>query len=354
MSGAPVHPGDVIAGRYRIDRVLGAGGMGVVVAATDLVERHEQRAIKLMSRTALGDAGTVKRFMREARAAARLRGEHTTHLYEGGHLENGAPFIVMELLEGRDLRAELEERGKLPFGEALTIVLQACEALAEAHAAGVVHRDLKPANLFLVKRPPDPTATGAPAAGPMVKVLDFGIAKVAPDTSGDTTDVTATDVLMGSPHYMSPEQMQESRAVDARADVWSMGVIAYQLVTGRLPFEGDGLGQVAASVLEGNPAPPSTLAPGLPPALDAAILACLERDRERRCKSIVELAASLAPFAPSAAAPSLARLLGVPTPSKPIARARRRGRTLWIAVAAAAILLGAALAFLLLGVRWGG
>jgi len=363
MSAAPVRPGDVLAGRYRVERVIGSGGMGVVVAATDL-ERREPRAIKLMSRAALGDAAGVTRFLREARAAARLRGEHVTHLHEVGHLENGAPFLVMEYLEGKDLRAELDERGKLPVAEALTILFEICEALAEAHAAGMVHRDLKPSNVFLAKR----------GAGTIVKVLDFGVAKVPPDASGafdgEGSTVTETGVLLGSPHYMSPEQMQSSRDVDARADVWSLGVVAYQIITGRLPFEGDGLAQVATAVLDGNPPPPSSLVAGLPPALDTAILACLEPDRERRCATVVQLVVSLSPFAPRSANPSIQRLLGLPPPSTrqvPASAQRpsapppsapsppREGSpgisVRWIAGAAAAILIGGGLAFLLLNLR---
>jgi serine/threonine-protein kinase len=301
-----------------------------------------------MSRSALGDAAGVTRFLREARAAERLRGEHVARLYEVGHLGSGVPFLVMEHLEGRDLHAELERRGKLAVGDALTIVLQVCEALAEAHAAGMVHRDLKPSNIFLAKRS---------RGGVTVKVLDFGVAKVPPDASGafegENTGVTGTGVLLGSPQYMSPEQMQSSRDVDARADVWSLGVIAYQLVTGRLPFEGDGLAQIATAVLEGSPAPPGTLVKGLPPALDAAILACLEADRDRRCAGVVELAASLAPFAPRTAAPSLERLLGLPPPPRrSAARPPRLGFSArWIAAMVAAMLFGALLGFLLLHLR---
>ncbi len=166
--------------------------------------------------------------------------------------------------------------------------------------------------------------------------------------------VTGSAVMLGSPHYMSPEQMQSSRAVDARADVWSLGVIAYQAITGRVPFEGHGLTQIISAVMDGSPAPPSSLVKGLPPALDAAILACLEGDRDRRCAGVVELAASLAPFAPRAAAPSLERLLGLPPPPsrrRVRAQERRVSVAVWVAGTAAALLLGGALAFLLLQLR---
>ncbi len=236
----------------------------------------------------------------------------------------------------------------------------------------MVHRDLKPSNIFLAKC----------EAGTIVKVLDFGVAKVPPDDSrafdgesSESTGVTGTGVLLGSPHYMSPEQMQSSRDVDARADVWSLGVVAYQIITGRLPFEGDGLAQVATAVLEGNPPPPSSLVTGLPPALDTAILACLEPDRERRCATVVQLVVSLSPFAPRSANPSIQRFLGLPPPStrqvrpsapppsapppsvpppsapSPLREGSQGFSARWIAGAVAALLIGGGLAFLLLNLR---
>jgi serine/threonine-protein kinase len=313
MDAPLVKQGDILAGKYRVDRVLGVGGMGVVVAATHL-DLGEPRALKFMRSTALSDEEAVERFLREARASSRLKGEHVARVFDVGRLDDGAPFMVMEFLSGQDLREVLEERGQLPVGEALLYLLQACEALAEAHAQGIVHRDLKPANLFLTRRP-DGT--------PCLKVLDFGISKILGD-SGDGHSVTKSYAILGSPYYMSPEQMRSSRDVDARTDVWSLGVIAYQLVSGGLPFNGRTITEIITVVLQGSPAPPSSVMPGLPPGLDAAILRCLERDLALRHASVAALAAALLPFAPPEARRSFSaieRILG-PTPPDPAPRAR--------------------------------
>src|SRR5262245_18034417 len=224
MSGlpnAPVQPGDMLAGKYRVERVLGAGGMGVVVSAMH-IDLEERRAIKLMHSADLANAQTVERFLREARAAARLRSDHVAKVHDVGRLETGAPYIVMELLVGEDLSHLLKARGPLPIEEAVLYILQACDAIGEAHAAGIVHRDLKPANLVLSRRP-----NGAPC----VKVLDFGISKrTAPAGSAMLqSEITGTAEVIGSPHYMSPEQMRSTRNVDNRTDIWSLGVILYKL-----------------------------------------------------------------------------------------------------------------------------
>jgi serine/threonine-protein kinase len=297
MNAAAVRVGDVIAGKYRVDRVLGAGGMGVVVAATHR-ELGEARAIKLMHREALSNVEAVERFLREARAATRLKSEHVTKVYEVGRLKDSAPYMVMEQLEGSDLRAVLKERGALPVPEAVDYVLQACEALAEAHARGIIHRDLKPANLFLVRR-----RDGSPC----VKVLDFGISKIMSEAGGDNT-VTRTHAVLGSPHYMSPEQMRSTRDVDQRADLWSLGVLLYQLLAGRVPFPGRTITDIITEVLQTTPAPLEGAVPGVTPALDAAILHCLEKDPAQRCPDVDTLATALAPFASPAGARSVAAI----------------------------------------------
>ncbi|MBK9265269.1 MAG: serine/threonine protein kinase [Polyangiaceae bacterium] len=280
---SPFLPGDVVAGKYRVERQLGAGGMGVVLAATHL-DLLEPRALKFLSDAALEDAESVERFLREARAASRLKSEHVTHVYDVGRLPTGIPFMVMEYLEGTDLGGMLKTTGRISTDVAVDYMLQAMEGLAEAHAMGIVHRDLKPANLFLTYRP-DGTHC--------VKVLDFGISKIK---SGEDIDVTKTHAVLGSPHYMSPEQMESSRDVDVRSDIWSLGIILYQLTTGELPFKGKTMTEVVAVVFSKPPIPPTKLVEGYPPELESIILACLKHDVNARPQNVGELATALAPF----------------------------------------------------------
>jgi serine/threonine-protein kinase len=296
MDAAHVKQGDIIAGKYRVERVLGAGGMGIVFAVTH-VERQTRRALKLLRPAALTDADAVERFLREARATLTLRGEHVARLYEVGTLNTGAPYLIIEYLEGSDLRTIVKARGALPMADAIEYLLQVCEALAEAHGHGIVHRDIKPANIFLTRR-----ADGSPC----VKVLDFGISKLEGDTDseGSESTVTKSYTLLGSPHYMSPEQMRGAHDVDARADIWALGVTAYYLVTGRRPFEGPTPTEIMLEALEGSPEPPSRLKEGLSPELDAAIFRCLERDIESRFATVEALAAALRPLAPPAPRPA--------------------------------------------------
>jgi eukaryotic-like serine/threonine-protein kinase len=284
---AMVRAGDILAGKYRVERVLGAGGMGVVVAARH-IELQELRALKFMLPDMLRDAESVERFVREARAAARLKSQHVAKVFDVGKLDTGSPYIVMEYLEGTDLKTLATQRGALPVREAVNYMLQACEAVGEAHEMGIVHRDLKPANLFLTK---------GVGGAPCVKVLDFGIAKLSPDGSpGADIEITNTQVILGSPLYMSPEQMQSLRRADARSDIWSLGIILYKLVSGSLPFRGESVASIFAAVLSSTPSPPSTYNAALPASLDAVILRCLEKDPARRFQSITELISALLPF----------------------------------------------------------
>jgi serine/threonine protein kinase len=306
MDAVPVKQGDVLAGKYRVEQVLGVGGMGVVVAATHL-DLLERRALKFMLRTALHSGEAVERFLREARAAARLKNDHVAKVHDVGRLENGAPYMVMEYLEGSDLDVVIKRQGPLPPAVAASYAIQACEALAEAHSVGIVHRDLKPSNLFLTRRP-DGTAC--------IKVLDFGISKLL--GTGPDFEMTKTETVLGSPLYMSPEQMRSARSVDARSDIWSLGVILYKLTTGKLPFQAESITELVLKVLETVPAPPSTLRREVSPALDAVILSCLRRNRDERYPNVAELAAALAPLAPPGAGgpiESMSRILAASQPS---------------------------------------
>jgi serine/threonine-protein kinase len=295
MKEPPVKQGDVLAEKYLVESVLGVGGMGVVVEALHL-ELHESRAIKLLLPEVLEEKEAVERFLREARRSARLRSEHVVRVHDVDKLPSGAPYVVMELLQGSDLRKIIKERGRLPVGEAVHYALQACEALAEAHAAGIVHRDLKPANLFLTTRN-DGT--------PCVKVLDFGISK-GPNDGDD--ELTKTQAVLGSPSYMSPEQMRSARTVDARTDIWSLGVILYRLTTGELPFRAETMAALVTKVLQTTPRRPSEIVPDLPPGLDEVLLRCLERELPVRYADVGALSAALLPFAPPEARASIERI----------------------------------------------
>ncbi|HYJ10355.1 MAG TPA: serine/threonine-protein kinase, partial [Polyangiaceae bacterium] len=227
---APVRPGEVVAEKYRVEQTLGVGGMGVVVAATD--EGLERRvAIKFLLPRLAGSETAVQRFVREARAATRITSEHVVRLLEIDKLPDGTPFFVMEYLEGRDLRAVLREGGPLAPSTAVDYVLQALQAIAEGHLKGIVHRDIKPGNLFLTAR-----ADGTP----LIKVLDFGIAKrlEQPEDMAQSQLTSSDDVRLGSPAYMPPEQLHRARDVDTRSDIWSMGATLYELLSGKPPFEG--------------------------------------------------------------------------------------------------------------------
>src|SRR5580700_1227919 len=243
--------------------------MGVVfVARQDRLDRRV--VIKFLLPEAMSSPSAVARFERESRAAAALLSDHVTRVHDVGHLASGEPYMVMELLLGEDLAAMLQRRGPLPAYEVVDIVVQACDAIAEAHSIGIVHRDLKPANIFLVRRP-----NGIP----IVKVLDFGISKASGTTGAS---LTGSASLMGSPLYMSPEQVREARTVDGRADIWALGVTLYELLTGRAPFPAQAVGEICAQILTLEPDPPRHLRPDLPPALDTIVMRCLRKDADER------------------------------------------------------------------------
>ncbi len=274
-----VSAGELVAGKYRVERVLGQGGMGMVVGAHH--EQLEQRvALKFLLPAAAANQEIVQRFLREARAAVKIHSEHVARVFDVG-THGALPYMVMEYLEGSDLAQTIVERGALPPRDAAGWVLEACHAVAEAHALGIVHRDLKPANLFLAKRP---------SGKPIVKVLDFGISK-APMTERDRNITNAT-AIMGSPSYMSPEQLVASASVDARSDIWSLGVVLFEMVTGKLPFNAMSMPELVGVILQG-----SLPLDDVPPELRGVIERCLQRERERRFSTIAELARALAPIA---------------------------------------------------------
>jgi serine/threonine-protein kinase len=336
-------PGDVVAGKYKVERVLGEGGMGYVVAARHLA-LGQMVALKFM-RDEVVTPQYRSRFIREGRHTVKLKSKHVSRVSDVGETEGGTPYMVMEYLEGTDLSDLLHERmkdgrGPLPVAEACEYLIQACEAIAEAHSHGIVHRDLKPANLFLTK------GTGGE---PIVKVLDFGVSKVlelgmeADDTSPggrpraqigrgrghnpDSAVTKATD-LLGSPSYMAPEQVVSARDADIQSDIWSLGVILFRLISGRAPFGGQSLGELIQAIMNGPIPNLREAKPDIPPGLEQVVGRCLEREKSRRLSDVTELARMLAPYAAPVATPSLERiaLLGpalvtvpAPTPSGPSA-----------------------------------
>jgi serine/threonine-protein kinase len=273
--------GDVIAGKYQVLRQLGAGGMGVVLAARHL-HLGQIVAVKVLHPARRADATTLARFRREAEAAVRLTSDHAGRVFDFGELPGGAPYIVLEYLDGCSLQTVLEQRGVLPIATAVEYVLQAIDAVMDAHSFGMIHRDIKPDNLFLTRR----------GSRSCIKVLDFGVVKCG-TLSGS---LTATGTTLGSPAYMSPEQMQGAHAVDARADIWSLGAVLYELVTGRLPFEAPSLTEVMDAVATAHPVPPRSLRPELPAEIERAILRCLSKGPSDRFSSVAELAAVLEPY----------------------------------------------------------
>lgn len=282
--------GLVVEGRYRIGQPIGSGGMGVVFAAEHL-DLGELVAIKFLKPGSLAQgADALSRFAREAWAASKIKSEYVARVSDVGRLENGTPFLVMEYLEGVDL-SDMLESGALEIEQAIELVLQACEALAEAHALGIVHRDLKPSNLFCVRR-----SDGLLA----IKVLDFGISKI---TAGGVADLRLTEssATVGSPLYMSPEQMSSARVVDERSDVWSLGVILYESLTCELPFDAGNLPELAVKIATERPKPIRTVRSEVPAALERVIARCLEKRPEDRYADVAELARALAPFGPKRA-----------------------------------------------------
>jgi serine/threonine-protein kinase len=288
----------VLAGRFRVEQVLGKGGMGVVIRAAHL-HLGQSVAVKLMLPQAAADQRSVQRFLREARAAARVRGDHVVRVLDSGTLDSGAPYIVMEYLDGRDLGQELARRGRLPWPEAVTLMLQASLGIAECHACGIVHRDLKPQNLML---------THDRRGERLVKVLDFGLSRFSDATDVSHAGSTGSGIVLGSPLYMAPERLVSERSVDPRSDVWALGAILYHLVVGRPPFSGRSVPELCDEILRRPPQTFDAVAAGLPEGLEPVILRCLEKDPAQRFQRVAGLVAALSPYCPAPGRQALAAL----------------------------------------------
>ena len=285
----PVVPGQVLGGKFRVERIIGEGGMGIVAEATHL-GLDERVALKFLRREVMKVPDVVARFDREARAAVKLKSEHVARVSDVGKTEDGIPYMVMELLKGRDLAQLLTENGPLTIADAALYIIQACEGVGEAHARGIIHRDLKPENLFVVQRD----------GYSFVKVLDFGISKaVLVGASSVDLASNSTTSMMGSPYYMSPEQLRSTKSVDHRADLWSLGVVLFELLTGMTIWdETKEFTELVADILEAPPRKLCAFRPDAPLELEAVIDRCLEKDRNRRFQNVAELVVALLPFAP--------------------------------------------------------
>jgi serine/threonine-protein kinase len=288
--GSPVPTGTVLGGKYRVGTILGVGGVGVVVAAEHL-ELGEPVAIKFLREEASRDATVVARFWREAKAAVSIRSEHVARVLDVAKTPEGLPYFVMEYLEGQDLGALVMARGQLPVGEAVEYVMQAGEALAMAHARGIVHRDVKPENIFLARQ-----SQGLS----VIKVLDFGISKASLTGSmmGGAIPLVDTQNLMGTPLYMAPEQVRSTDAVDPRTDIWALGMVLYELLTGTTAFMASTVTELAAQILEAPPTPLHEFRGDVPESLAQIVMRCLEKRPEDRYQNVAELLAALLPFAP--------------------------------------------------------
>jgi serine/threonine-protein kinase len=282
---SPFDPGSVIAGKYRVERTIAEGGMGYVVAATHL-SLDQPVALKFLRGDVANGLEPLARFTREAKAAAQLRSEYVARVLDAGATEDGTPYIAMEYLEGESLARVLQQKGPMEVANAVEYVIQACEALAEAHARGIVHRDIKPYNLYLVERAPGRRS---------IKVLDFGISKFAFSDPGNIV----TGAIIGSPCYMSPEQLRSSASVDHRTDIWSLGVTLHELLVGVAPFDASlTLPEIVTAILDSSPPRLDEVRRGVPSELASVVQRCLAKDREVRFASAGDLAMSLLPFAP--------------------------------------------------------
>ncbi|CAN5347289.1 hypothetical protein BH09MYX1_BH09MYX1_39720 [soil metagenome] len=287
---SPVAEGTILGGKYRVGRIIGVGGVGVVVAAEHL-ELDEPVAIKFLRADASHDPGIVARFSREAKAAVSIRSEHVARVLDVAKKGAGLPYFVMEYLDGHDLGAIVVARGQLPVSEAIDYAMQAGEALSLAHARGIVHRDVKPENIFLARQ-----SQGLS----IIKVLDFGISKASLTGSilGAAIPLVTTQNVMGTPLYMAPEQVRSTEAVDPRTDIWALGMVIYELLTGTTAFNATTITELSAQILESRPTPVQAYRDDVPDGLSSIVMRCLEKRPEDRYQNMAELLASLLPFAP--------------------------------------------------------
>ncbi len=282
VANSPLKQGQVLQGRFRIHRIIGVGGMGYVYEARTL-DSGASVAVKCLLPQLATDAECVARFLREAQATARIRSPHVVRVFEtGGGDAVVPPYFVMEYLDGQDLGHIVDGQGPLPVSEAVDAVLQACAGVGEAHALGIVHRDIKPSNLI--------------RCGRIIKVVDFGISKALAHHDAHQGKLTETSAVFGSPTYMSPEQVRSAKHVDARADVWALGIVLYELLCGAPPFTGDNGGAILAAIVADAPPSLRARAPQVPPALEEIVLRCLVKNRDRRVGSVAELSALLSAF----------------------------------------------------------
>ncbi|XXX76381.1 protein kinase [Sorangium sp. So ce134] len=299
LRGIP-RPGEIVGGKYRIEHVIGQGGMGVVVAARHTTLKRRV-ALKFLLPEENRTPQDVARFLREAQAAAAITSQHVAHVIDVGTTEAGLPYFVMELLRGINLAELIEQRGPLSIEDAVGYILEVCEAIAEAHALGIVHRDLKPSNIFLAERED---------GSRQIKVIDFGISKTLdPCELGADGKLTSTRMVLGSPPYMSPEHVRSARGVDTRTDIWAIGVILYEMLTARRPFEAEAASAIFASIVADPPTPPRSHRADLPHELERVILRCLEKRPYLRPQTVADLARALAPLAPERARAPLERIL---------------------------------------------
>ncbi|HEX5099120.1 MAG TPA: serine/threonine-protein kinase [Polyangiaceae bacterium] len=278
--------GSIVAERYEVIRRLGSGGMGAVYLCRH-VTLGKLVAIKFIHPQLLTSEEVRRRFDTEARAAARIKSRHAVTVMDSGVAETGQPFIVMEYLEGESLEQALRARGRLPFAEVVEVVVQVARALEQAHAAGIVHRDLKPDNVFLAK---DPDAV---KFGWIVKVLDFGIAKVVHEDTVGGVGTTKTGMVLGTPLFMSPEALTASAPVSPASDIWSLGACAFVAACGKVPFDGEAIGDVVLKVCAAPMPVPSQIVPDLPKAFDEWFALACARDMRLRFRRVGEMADAL-------------------------------------------------------------